>query len=71
MAEFASSIDASPTDVFQDPACSFCGTSAGKCRVLIANSLRTAFVCEICAPIIASQVRDTIAQQDLQNGRKI
>jgi len=69
MAEPAVTIGASPTDIFPEPACSFCGTPAGNCRVLIANRLRTAFVCEICAPIVAAQVRDTIAKQDLQAGR--
>ncbi|GLR61161.1 ClpX C4-type zinc finger protein [Rhizobium indigoferae] len=64
MAEIALTIDASPTDVFPEPACSFCGASAGNCRVLIANRLRTAFVCEICAPIVAAQARDTNAKQD-------
>lgn len=70
MTEFALVIDASPTDVFVEPACSFCGVPAGKCRVLVANDLKTSFVCDGCAPIIAAQVRDVIAKQDQQQGGK-
>jgi len=69
MTEFAVMLDLSPTEVFTEPSCSFCGTPAGRCRVLVANDLKTAFVCEVCAPIVAAQVRDTLARQDHEAGR--
>jgi hypothetical protein len=58
---------ASPTDIFQQPACSFCGTPARNCRVLLHNETFTAFICESCAPTAAAMARDALARQEASN----
>ena len=54
----------SPTDLHQTEACSFCGTPAGKCRVLLHNETRDAFICDVCAPVAARQSGAVMARQE-------
>ena len=38
----------SPTELHTPAACHWCGVSARHCRALVANQLRTAFICDAC-----------------------
>jgi hypothetical protein len=65
VADAALVLDHSPTDLFQEPACSFCGASVIRCHVLVANDTKTAFICEICAPIVVAQQRDILKMTEV------
>lgn len=54
----------SPTDIHPEPFCSFCGALKSARRVLIASTISTAFICDICAPEAAEQAAAVVARQD-------
>ncbi|UDF29317.1 UNVERIFIED_ORG: hypothetical protein LHK14_17660 [Roseateles sp. XES5] len=54
----------SPTDVFPEITCSFCGLSAKECRVLLRSETSIAFICDACAPAAAAQIRDILKRRE-------